>query len=399
MGDKKQQTKRRRGYIRFIILIIFMAIIARIVTGLRNKAPDTALVAYGDIMIAERTTGIIVRDEKVIRAPISGDVTYIVKENIRVPVNTRLFEIRDSKIDGALVDKYNRTKERLATLQTPGDEHTLSEERDGTIDDVLSNIAFLIDSGNLTMVYYEKERLSRRINYNIASDPVQVEKQQLTRKEEELSALIEGGIKYANAPFAGVPVYSLDGYEEVLCPDNISEIVPSEVAGAKAKTINFSKGLKAGDPVMKIVNNHLWYLVCSLNIDFVKDLKEGSVVTLDIAGEESSNIRARVENITPQDDGTDDTIVTFQSRDFFPALYEGRSVDLTVVKGKYSGLVVPLSAITKKDGMYMVEVLDADKTIEKGVVIKGHDDINAVVEKSESPPGIKMYDKVVLRKE
>ncbi len=396
VAERSKGPGNRKGYIRFIILIMLAAMLIRIVIGVGNKAPDTALVGYGDIMIAEKALGVIVRDEKVINAPISGDVTYIVNENVRIPVNTKLFEIKDCKITSGLTEQYNKINERLEALQSLEDNRTFPVEINETVNDILSNIVFLLDSGNLSTVYYEKERLTRQINYSLAATITQPEKGELIRKKDELDMIIEDGVKNEKAPFSGVPVYSLDGYEEILSPGNINEIIQLKDIRGKAKAIDLAKGVKAGEPVMKVVNNHLWYLICNLSEDFVTGLNQGSIVTLDIIGEESNSIRAKVDRINTQDK---DIYVVFQSRDFFPGLYERRNVELMVVRGKYSGLIVPLSSIMKNDDGYAVEVLDADKTIAKKVTIKGHDGTNAVVEKTGSQPELKMYDKVILGKE
>ena len=160
--------------------------------------------------------------------------------------------------------------------------------------------------------------------------------------------------------------------------------------------MDLSGELEAGQPVMKMVANHVWYAVCSLSEGFAERLEKGTVVYLEISKEQAHSVRAVVKNKIEQEEGP---VVFFESKDYFPGLYEERNVEMTVVKGKYSGLVVPLSAITEKDGEYLVEVLDADKTITKKILLKGHDGINAVVEQTGNSPGIKLYDKVVLGKE
>jgi hypothetical protein len=72
----------------------------------------------------------------------------------------------------------------------------------------------LIDEGNLAMVYYEKERLAREMNYSLAANATQSEREELIRQKEEPGRNDRGSIKAEFAPFSGVPVYSLDGYEE-----------------------------------------------------------------------------------------------------------------------------------------------------------------------------------------
>jgi len=390
------KRKKGKGYIRLVMLAVFVTVLIKAVIGIGGTTPETALVGYGDVLIAQKAAGVIVRHETVVKVPISGRVTYVAREKVRVPVNSKLLEVKGDNVDTELTNKYNEVNDRLQALQSLEDNSAVPAVPDEVVSRGLSNIAYLIDEGNLAMVYYEKERLAREINYSLAANTTQSEREELIRQKEELDGIIEGGIKAEFAPFSGVPVYSLDGYEEVLSPKNLKDIIPSKVVPKKVESVDLTKGLKAGEPAMKIVDNHAWYFVCNLSEDFAKGLKQGSVVTLEVSGEETNSVRARVNDISMQDGAL---AVAFESKDFFPGLYETRHIELMVIRGKYSGLVVPLAAIIEKNGENVVEVLDVDKIIEVKVIIKGHDSTNAVVEKADSQPELKMYDKVILKKD
>jgi putative membrane fusion protein len=393
---ERGQRKKGKGYIRAAMLAVLTLVLAKAVVGVGENTVETALVGYGDVRISESTAGVIVRKEQVIKAPISGSIIYAAKENQRVPVGTKLLEMKKETINEELTGKYNEISQRLQALQSADNSRAVPAEIERSIKEGLENIAFSLNEGNLAAAYSQKERLTREINISLAAGTTRSEREELLRQKEELDNILEGGIKAEFAPFSGVPVYPLDGYEELLHPENLEEIVPSKVAPVEAKKVDLSGQLEAGQPVMKMVANHEWYAVCSLSKSFAESLEKGSVVNLEISKEQTHSVRAVVKNKVEQEEGP---VVFFESKDYFPGLYEERNVEMTVVKGKYSGLVVPLSAITEKDGEYLVEVLDADKTITKKVLLKGHDGISAVVEQTGSSQGIKLYDKVVLGKE
>lgn len=390
------QRKKGKGYIRAAMLAVLTLVLAKTVIGMGENAVETALVGYGDVKISESTVGVIVRKEAVIKAPISGSIIYAAKENQRIPVGTKLLEMKKETINEELTGKYDEINQRLQALQSADSSRAVPAEIERSIKEGLENIAFLLNEGNLAAAYSQKERLNREINISLAASTTGLEREELLRQKEELDNIIEGGIKAEFAPFSGVPVYTMDGYEELLYPENLEEVVPSKVAPAKAKKVDLTGELEAGQPVMKVVANHEWYAVCSLSEDFAEGLGKGSVVYLEVSEEQTHSVRAVVRDKIEQEEGP---VVVFEAKDYFPGLYEARNVEMTVVKGKYSGLVVPLSAITEKDGEYLVEVLDADKTITKKVLLKGHDGISAVVEQTGSSPAIKLYDKVVLGKE
>lgn len=388
------KRKRGKGYIRIALLAALVFVLIKMLAGVGSGAAKTALVGYGDVRISEKAAGVIVREEKVIKAPISGSITYAAKENQRIPVNAKLVEIKKGSIDTELTGKYNEVNDRLEALQSVEDQQMKSTALDETIRKGLSDIAFMLSEGNMAAVYSQKEALNREINYSLAANTTQSEREDLLRQKKELDEIIEGGIRSEYAPFSGIPVYSVDGYEEVLSPENLEEIIPSSLAPVKAKRVDISKEFNVGDPVMKVVANHVWYAVCSLSEGFTEGLDAGSVVSLEVSNGETYSVRAVVKNIIKRDG---DAVVVFEARDYFPGVYEVRNQEITVVRGKYSGLMVPLSAIIEKEGEYLVEVLDADETITKKVAIKGHDDTYAVVEDTGSEPKIKLYDKVLLK--
>ncbi len=391
--NKPNNRKNRKGYIRIAMLVILPVILVRAVLGIGSSALETAPVGYGDVRIGQQAGGIIVRRERVIKAPISGSISFIVKENVRVPANAKLLEVKKDKIDADLTKKYNEINQRLQVLQQT-DSSAEAEVPEQVVEKGLSAIDFSMSEGNFAAVYYQKEELLREIGYSVAANTTQSEREELIQQKAELDEILAGGIKAEASPFSGVPVYTLDGYEEVLSPDNLEEIIPSQVLRSKVKKADLQKELNAGDPVMKIVDNHVWYFVCNLSKEFVGGMKQGSRVTLEVSDGQVHTVTAVVKNINIQDT---EAIVVFESKDYFPGLYELRNIEMMVVKEKYSGYLVPLMAIIQEDGEYYTEVLEGDRIVRKEVIVRANDGVNAVIERSDTGPEIKMHDKVILK--
>jgi len=392
--DGAAEKKNKKGYIRVALLAVVIVLSARAVAGVKDNTIETALAEYGSISILEKTSGIVVRNETVINSPISGYVTYIIKENIRVPVNTKVMEIKSGRIDDSSIERYNEINGRLQALDQIGSLAQAAPD-DSVIRAGLYNMSLLIDRGNLAAVYREKERLNREISYNVAVNTTQAEREELISEKEELESIIEGGIRAEFSPFSGIPVHTLDGYEEMFCPENMHEIVPSMVQPENVKKADLSKEVKAGEPVLKIVDNHEWYIVCDISREFAGGIKQGSRVSLEVLGPENIAVGARVKGIYEQEEGFR---AVFASGDYFPGVYEKRTVDLNVVKEKHSGYMIPVEALVEKDGEYQVQVLEAEKIVDKRVRVKGNDGVKAVVESTGTGPELKIYDMIVIRR-
>jgi hypothetical protein len=60
--------------------------------------------------------------------------------------------------------------------------------------------------------------------------------------------------------------------------------------------------------------------------------------------------------------------------------------------------MIPVEALIEKDGEYQVQVLEAEKIVNKRVRVKGNDGVNAVVESTGTGPELKIYDMIVIRR-
>lgn len=391
--DRPAKRKTRKGYIRIVLIVLILIFSIRAVAGVRSNTIETALVEHGSISLYQQASGVVVRTEKLVNSPITGYISNIADENIRLPANQRVLEVKSDKVDDSSLERYKQINDRLQALEQT-DASIRAEVDEEVIKKGLKNIGLLIDQQNFSAVYQQKEKLNRDINYGIAANTTQSEREQLLKEKNRLDEIIEGGIREVVSPFPGIPVYSLDGYEEVLCPENVQEIVPSKVQPKSIKRVDLSGKVEAGLPVLKIVDNHVWYIVCEVSKEFAEGMEKGAKISLEVLGEEPRTIAARVYSIHEQDQGFR---IVFNSGDFFPGLYQRRVIELNVIKAKHSGLLIPSAALHQRDGGYYVEVLDGEKVIIKEVSVKVDDGANAVVENSDTGSELKIYDMVIIR--
>ena len=135
------QRKKGKGYIRAAMLAVLTLVLAKTVIGVGENAVETALVGYGDVKISESTVGVIVRKEAVIKAPISGSIIYAAKENQRIPVGTKLLEMKKETINEELTGKHDEINQRLQALQSADNSRAVPAEIERAIKEGLENIA------------------------------------------------------------------------------------------------------------------------------------------------------------------------------------------------------------------------------------------------------------------
>jgi putative membrane fusion protein len=389
-GDTMNRSRpvvKKKGYIRILMLVILLVFTVRSLIGIRDNAMQTALVEYGDIRSDERAKGLVVRNETVIRAPISGKISYIAPENIKVPVNTKLLEITEDRIDQKLINQYNDIIRQLEASDLD-----IADRANDAIMNRLANIADLIDRRNLMAVHREKEMLARELV--AANNGNSAGRGALIDEKKRLEELIAEGIADQKALFPGIPVHTVDGYEEVLHPGGIDKIDPSGIESRDPSIVDLKRRIEAGDPVLKLVDNYEWFIIVQLSKSFSDGLNIGSVVSVEAGGQQDEfSVKASVCSIQEQERHR---IVALRITDYVPGMLDKRFIDISVVQNSVSGLVVPAKAVIDGKQGPEVMVLYEGRTIGKRINIKGTDGNRVVVDSSQSGSELKLYDKVII---
>lgn len=380
------KPRKRKGYIRVALLVFFVIISVKFIVGVKSNAVQTVMVQYGEAKIEEKVTGIVVRNEKVVKAPISGYISFIAKENVKIPVDSKLVEVRRERIDGDVLKRYNEVVKEINAIES-SDIQTQPD-----ICQRLNNISRFIAIGNLSGVYNQKERLIKDLNSKKTSQGNR-DIDKLMEERKNLEKIIGDGIKSEYAAFTGIPVYSLDGYEEVLNADYLLEIDISLITPGEISRINLDKKVKTGQPILKLVDNLNWYLVARLNSDFANGLDKGDKVTLDFDGENYYGVRASIEDMKQEEK---DCIIAFEVKDYVPGFLEKRVTEVNVVKTKFSGYVIPVNALLTRNDKTGVMVQQEGKAVFKEVVVKGDNGEIAVIDTRDNRSRLKLYDNVII---
>ncbi|MBA1333767.1 MAG: hypothetical protein HPY66_0160 [Firmicutes bacterium] len=385
-------AKKGKGYIRIAIIAIMLVLTVKALLGVRSNAIETVLLEYGEVKIMEQAKGVVVRMEKTVKAPISGRIAYIVPENVKVPVGTKVLEIKRDRIDDETLARYNEINKRIQALGDL-DSEAAPDNSTGNVMKYLANISRLIHEGSLLAVYYEKEHLVRELNRSTALASSANELKLLLQEKDKIEKEMDGGVKAEYTQFPAVPVYALDGYEEVLTVESIKEINPAELSPPAVLRIDLNKGVEAGETVLKLVDNRKWYIVSQLSSGFGEDIKENKNVSIEFPGDDTVTVKGRVIGSKTTDQGT---VVYIEIKDYVPGIFEQRFVDIILIKERYSGFVVPQKAIIEKGNETEVLVLQEGKVRSKKVAVKASDGINAVVESVQNGPALKLYDQVII---
>lgn len=114
----------------------------------------------------------------------------------------------------------------------------------------------------------------------------------------------------------------------------------------------YSQTIKSGEPGFKIIQSVKWHLMCQTSLEDLESFSLDDNISLQIAGEKLEG--KVVDKFLAKDTG----VVALQINEASRHMVSARLVDLTIVKDKMAGVLVPQNALVLKDN-------------EKGVFIKG----------------------------
>lgn len=211
-------------------------------------------------------------------------------------------------------------------------------------------------------------------------------------KGEGSSATAEMPEENIYAQKAGIVSYKLDGLEQIITPETISnlkaESVYEQAKNAESKVAANQQVVPSGTGFVKIVNNlKPVILEFSLSKDAWKGVPEtGDVFTFRLAGEIEARSGQAVEVIR---NSTGYRILA-EVRDWPQQLLTERLVEMEVLVESFEGIVVPQSAIITRDGVQGVYKVTTNRYVFKPVEIIGQVGESAVVS------GLEAGDEILL---
>ncbi len=289
--------KRKRTLFVFALIIIVLYIVIGVVPSLTGALAGTELVEYGNLQLSDDTTCYIIRDETVYTASESGTMDPIIEEGTQIKKGTDLFAFTPSYEEPA-----------------PAED---AEASDGESEEGVAAEA----AGS------EYDRLIRTVTVNIAPDSGFVSQRK------------------------GVISYHVDGYEDYFDYDDLDKLSRENTEALDIEPMDIKrKTCVAGEPIYKISNNSVWYILFWVDQEAISRYENGKKMTVVLNGE---NIPATVKSIREADNGWQ---VVLETNRYYSGFAVDRVVEGTVINTDVSGLLVSNHCLTKRDGVVGVYV-------------------------------------------
>lgn len=374
-----------------------------------SASNETSIAQYGNIQIVHHLDCYVIRNEQLVTSTIEGDIKYFVQEGEKVEKGYKVVEIYKDAVDEVTRKKLEVINQRIESLNDSKDYLFQSdvEKLDREINNIIDHLKQYKEQGDLLKVKQLKKDLENKLDKKriIIGDKSFVGKNLETLKieQEQLVNQINSSITEIASPVSGIISYKIDGYENILNPKNMVTIELEKLKNMEkqATDLRATKVINH-QPLFKVVDNNVWYMIAWIEEDTLEDYKVGRTVTFNFP---QGQIQGKIFQIVPDDQKS---MVIFEIDEYIDGFETLRNVSLDVVVVDYEGIKIPRDSIVEKDGKKGVYVLDINRyAIFKPIKIIGYDETNAIIksnvfyekdgEDMKTITTVKLYDEIVRK--
>lgn len=383
-------------------LLLVCAVLAVVLISyfMVNPASGKEMVFSGSMENTTEHMGIIIRSEQKIDTNLSGTISAKVADGTLVPAGKLIASVVNENADSevqANLAKINKRIDELESAKKVSDNFTDDVYKlDSKISEKVSSLVYYTNIGDNKKITETKAEISalydKKNKVDSSGAAIKTDLENLTAQKNELEAQLAEFEQNVYAPTPGVFISHTDGYEDVLSVDNAKDLKYSDFKNiAETLKKNEEKGGEEKNEI-KLIDNYMWCVALAADKDRCADFEVGEEVFIRI-NDDSRNIKGNIMSIS--DDKGSNHVIVVSTTAYDADSYMQRSVDVELIKNIYSGLKVPVSALTKKDGVDGVYVVNDNTEKFKTVEIIYKDEKYAIVKENNADANaLLLYDEV-----
>lgn len=365
---RTKQKKRKRlrldyNKIATFLVIIFIGIflIYNLIYMLEISNIKTVVVDIGEVSRTVKREMVVVKNEKVFRAPSDGYYELIYPEGEKVKKGVAIAKTKNQSSNQNYRYLIELIDSRIASLKNNSEQKNTEAEllkTNNRLDYLYKEIQNRINIGDIEYIDTLKKEiisLNNKKQYLVPTEDGHTKNiEELKKEKSELEVLLKSKNSLVYSNYIGIITSYCDGYEEKLTIDKIKNLTVTEIKAIKdSEPIDYSKPKVKGDPLGRIVDDYKWYLVGEVTKDDIENIYSEKPVYIYI---EDKKIKAYLEDFYK---GKDQKFVGyFRVEDQNFKFFEKRKHVADIEYEYFKGLKIPVSALIEKDqkmGVYVVD--------------------------------------------
>ena len=343
------EKKIRKGRVFAVVLILALVFIYAVylVAKLVQNPTNTFMVTNGKISQEESDIGYIIREETVVKGQnYKNGMVKIKNEGEKVAKGDSVFRYYSSG-EEELKNKIAELDVEIQSLMQnekssfPSDVKLLESQIEKELDSIYG-------VNNAQKIQEYKKNINSYITKKAKiSSPSNSRLKELLSQREEYENRLTSDSENVNAPESGIVSYRVDGLESVLTTEDFTKFNKSFLQDLKLKT---GQTVASNEEVGKIINNYQCYIVFNSNTNEAKNSEVGD--TIKIRVQNSDTLKASVENIIDEDDGS--KTITVKITNDVEKLIAYRKISFDIIWWDAEGFRIPNEAIKEENGLSYV---------------------------------------------
>lgn len=378
----------------FLGLIVAVFVINQLVAMFYNPVKTESAVYYTSTE-GFNITGIIVRNETLVKSNSNGVMHFVTGDGSRVAKNGVIANIYDDENASIAVTQTKLLEGKIADIEDILSYNDIEAANLDLINEKIKNklnaLIYSVSAGNYGNLASFSEDLLSVINRKQAALGVTESLvSELAALKAQLNVKLPTPKGSVRAGQSGYFVSKTDGYEQVLNVEDLSTITPEFLNGASAAKYD-------NTVIGKIVSDYEWYIAAEVSLNESLNFKEGETLKVLTAVNSAPELSVKVQKINISETQAR-AVIVFVCDQMNSELAAMRSGPMTVVKAQYQGLKVSRSALRVVESIRGVYVLNGMQVNFVPVNILYSNDSYIICEKiNENGNVLKLYDRVVVK--
>lgn len=366
----------------------------------------TEIVKNGKIEDVESTKAYVIRDELLMTANGAGNLYPIAQEGEKIAKGSKIASLYRGKIDPAIQERLKAVNERITDITNSqinteifaGDLVKLESQIDKKVSEAVS-MAYENKLSGLSRVKEELNTyLEKKQTVSGQKGPAGNNLEALKKEKESYESQLNAEKTDIYASEAGSVSYNIDGMEQSLNPGKMSTYMPADFDMLdKLDQKKNNTNIVPGQPVLKIIQSHEWYIGAVLDTKDIHPVQVGSDIVVRFPDYNSEEANGNVVFISKESKGK--AVVVIMLDKYIDQVFSSRRVNIDIVKQSFSGLKIPRSAIHVKDGgkqgvFILKESVAKFREVD---VIDYNNDYMIVKEDNTNQKSLLLYDQVIVK--
>lgn len=389
---------RSERVLKFFVVLLIAVFFVHQAAAAVYKPISTESASYYTAADGLNITGLIIRNETLVKSQSGGVMHFIASDGDRVAKNGIIANIYDNETASITLSRMDSVNAKIADIEEMMSYNDLEaadlDMINTRVQKSLDSMIISVSGGDFDNYSVCREALLSALNRRqIAMGETADFSSQLAALKSELASLssslpaAKGTIR---AEKSGYFVSKTDGYEQTLTADILDALTPEKLDSVKSAQT-------PADVIGKIVSDYEWYIAARVSINESLKYKEGDSLTVYTSVKSYPQMPVTVKKINISESSSS-AVLIFECSDMNSELASMRTGPMTVVKKEYSGLKVPKSAlrvVDSKRGVYVLTGMQI-KFVEVNVLFSN--DSYMICEKQTDDENVlRLYDEVVTR--